>query len=271
MWNFKYHFFMSFIILCFVLSRQQVRAQDTDSLPHQLEVDHPLTIWPYARLSPRGHTPIHPDSVAKIKINTDGIKFPAPWISSLDVNFDYLNLYTYALDNRQRLEAGAGIMIKDRFYLNGSYGESYYASDRAYRNGDMISEGSFMRFGIDYKVNITPKAYLMLGAKYGMADFSSELHFEVFNPLFEDLSSSVKANNLSAQWYEIILTSEQEFFANVWLGWNVRAKRIISYTDFKEEDIINVYQIPGFGRTLGNWTGEINLLIKYRIPLKLFQ
>ena len=260
MWKFKFTLTLSLIFTVMAVFAQTEKIAKIEYMPMiefgSLEFTDSIPL------------PLHPDSITTYSVDYSKYKIPTPLITAVDVSFDYLNLYTYAVDNRQRIEYGAGIMLKNRLYLSGSKGSTYHATERAYRNALTENTGNFYRFGADYKMEITPTAWFYLGVRYGMATFDSEINYTNTNPLFEDDQGQFAKQNMQATWYEIVMTSEQEFFKNVWIGWNLRAKRPRFYDNYDE--LVEVNYIPGYGNTAGNWSLDLNLFIRNRLPLKLF-
>jgi hypothetical protein len=257
MWKYK----LSVIgLLCFIMG--SVHAQ-TDSLSNIEK----LSKIPFVEFAPLDSLPMHPDSIKGFDASKYPIKVPVPLFTSIDVQFDYLNLYTYAVDNRQRMEYGAGILLKNKIYLNATFGEVVHASERIYRNGETRSTGTFYRFGVDYKMDMKPQvAYLKIGLRYGESSYNNRIFYESSNPIFEPDFGVFNLTNGRANWVELVLTSEQKLWQLLWLGWNARLKRLIDFDDYTNE-IVNVHHVPGFGNTNGNYNVELNLFLKFKLPL----
>jgi hypothetical protein len=119
-----------------------------------------------------------------------------------------------------------------------------------------------MGLQVNYEYN--PGVFLYAGAKYGTSWFRDEITYEINSSLWEDYKETISRNGLRAQWGEVIAGSESKWKGNFYLGFIFRFKILIDYDQFEPAD---VYTIPGYGRTMYNTLGIINLYIKYRIPV----
>ncbi len=170
------------------------------------------------------------------------------------------------------------------FEINGDYRltKKYYAAaeigtEKITLNENSISttsNGGYLKVGIDYNAykNLAGMRNLIfVGARYGVAAFDQKLNnFNIAtrNSFFENpqLSSDLSSNGLTAHWAEFLAGLKAEVLNNLFLGFNVSLKLMI--TEDKPDSFDNTF-IPGFGKTnefsiVG--TG-FSYFISYYIPL----
>lgn len=190
---------------------------------------------------------------------------------SIGIAFDYLKLHTLLIDESEKWEGAVNFKIMDRVSVIGEYGIAELTPKEAYKNSDYKSEGDYYRIGLDYHLTVIPNNFLFIGLRYAQASFSENVSYEIGNPIFENETGELNRNNLSATWYEFVLTSEKKIrtirrkeipdFLSI--GFKFRLKSLQEYNDFDNFEIKN---IPGYGQTNIKLNPEFNLFIKFRIP-----
>ncbi len=186
--------------------------------------------------------------------------------------FDYLKLHTLALDDREKWEAAANITLFNHYSFIAELGTASLSPDDAYDNADYTSEGNYYRVGFDYQFNINPTNLFMLGLRYAAADYTEDVSFATNNPLFGGQSGEVYREELFAQWYELVISSEkmikrifkQDIKDILSLGFKFRLK---SFLDNPQFDYVETKYIPGYGGTINKINPEVNLYLKLRIPV----
>jgi len=170
-----------------------------------------------------------------------------------------------------KYEFGGGLLLFNTINLGGSYGYGDIEPSRAIDNGTYSSTGTYWRGGIGLLNQFKPEAKIGISLFYGQANFEDRGQYktlatstgEVFQDQFE-------RQNLRANWYEIVITSESwwrlrkaipdsklnKLFA---LGFDIRLRRIISYDQFAP---IDVHTIPGYGTVLNSNMIALNLFLK---------
>jgi len=191
---------------------------------------------------------------------------------NIDVAFDYLKLHTLLLDESEKWEGAVNFRIQEKVSIIGEYGIAELTPEEAYKNAEYKSSGNYYRIGLDYHMTVIPNNFLLLGLRYSQSSFDESIAYEIGNPIFENETGQLNRNNLSASWYEFVLTSERrvrkirkkdipDFLS---IGFKFRVKFLQEYDDFDDFEVKN---IPGYGRTNSKLNPEFNLYIKFRIPV----
>lgn len=191
---------------------------------------------------------------------------------SIGFAFDYLKLHTLLIDESEKWEGAVNFRIMDKVSVIGEYGIAELTPDEAYKNSEYKSEGNYYRIGLDYHMTVIPNNFLFLGLRYAQSSFNEYINYEIGNPVFENETGEIKRDNLSATWYEFVLTSEKKIrkirkkdipdFLSI--GFKFRLKSIQDYNEFDHFEIKN---IPGYGQTNIKLNPEFNLYIKFRVPV----
>jgi hypothetical protein len=112
---------------------------------------------------------------------------------------------------------------------------------------------------------------ISVGLRYGLSSFSQELNsYKIYNahPYWGELpavTASEQFNGLSASWIEVVTGLKAKMFNNVFVGFNVQLKTLV--TNKKPIGFDNLY-IPGYHRTYnGNFGIGVNYSVSYLIPL----
>jgi len=191
---------------------------------------------------------------------------------SIGVTFDYLKLHTLLIDQSEKWEAAVNFRILEKVSVIGEYGIAELTPEESYKNSDYKSEGNYFRVGLDYHMTVIPNNFLLLGLRYSQSSFNENIAYEIGNPIFKNETGQLKRNNLSAYWFEFVLTSEKKIrkirkrdipdFLSI--GFKFRLKSLQEYDNFDDFEVKN---IPGYGRTNIKLNPEFNLYIKFRIPV----
>lgn len=184
---------------------------------------------------------------------------------AIQVGLDLLKLGSFALDSETKYEGQFGLGYK-RLTLVLEAGYAYYASALAYKNSDNYSvEGNYYRVGFDYAFNIGAKSQILLGLRYGTSSFGHQGTFEVYSELWDNYITTVPSSQKSgatATWGEAIFGSQSNIAKNLHFGWYFRLRKIFDKTTY---DPIDIYYVPGYGKSIDNSVPAINIFLKYRI------
>jgi len=191
---------------------------------------------------------------------------------SVGIAFDYLKLHTLLLNDTEKWEGAINLHILEKVSLIGEFGTAELSPAEAYKNSDYTSEGNYIRIGLDYRFTIIPNNFLFLGLRYAQSSFSEDIIYEIENPIFENETGQLSRNDLSATWYEFVLTSEKKVRKIrkmdlpdiLSIGFKFRLKALQDYDNFADFEVKN---IPGYGQTNITLNPEFNLYIKFRIPV----
>ncbi len=170
-----------------------------------------------------------------------------------------LGRYNFYLDSN---------LYKD-YYLIFHFGNEEYLFDNTLI--EMSTSGSYAMLGIDYNLYDNWPGMdnqIMLGFSVGKASFSNTLQKYRINQssdVFpsETIISNKEFDNLSATWMEIRSAIQVELFKNIYVGYNISLKYLLS--DKKYPDFELTY-IPGFRRVNSNSSYGFGLqyFISYR-------
>lgn len=183
------------------------------------------------------------------------------------------------VDYENKQAFSAHLIFFDHFIVSGEYGSGEINPAEAFDNVTYNSEGSFLRYGLDYQVVIKTQNFLSLGFRKANAEYSDKgiVFIQSASDLSDDYRRTFSRNNLSANWWEIVLGSEtkltpfksteemnflNKLLDNFYLGLTFRLRFMLNY---EQQEGIDTYTIPGYGRTFDNSTPAVNLFLKYRV------
>jgi hypothetical protein len=136
------------------------------------------------------------------------------------------------------------------------------------------SKGSYLKVGFDYNLYenwLDMENIISIGLRYGVSAFSQELNgYKIYNPNpywgeLPLIPASEQFNGLNASWIEVVTGMKAKMFNNVFVGFNVQLKTLI--TNKRPNGFDNLY-IPGFNRTYnGSFGIGFNYTVSYFIPL----
>lgn len=185
-----------------------------------------------------------------------------PFLSAGAVSIDYGKLFGQFLDSESKLEAGGQVEFKGRYVVIGEFGHAQLTPNGAYQHTDYQSEGSYFRIGLGYKIDITPKNNLYFSARYARASFSDQgvINITSASGIFADIEDPFDRTGLSAQWYEAVMSSEARLWKGLSAGFHLRLKIMDKYD---KQEPLDVYSVPGYGRTFDRSIPALNLYLKY--------
>lgn len=175
---------------------------------------------------------------------------------------DYGKLLTIASDFETKYEGGIELLFKGKYALLIEAGNATLTPEGAYANGSYESTGVYYRFGGGYYVQRTPKNGLGIYALYGLSSFDELGVFRYQSPSATQpdfISDRIERSNLSANWWELVLYTDQSINDFMKLGLSLRYRQLISYDEFAP---IDVYAIPGYGKSFDNSIPAANLILK---------
>jgi hypothetical protein len=160
--------------------------------------------------------------------------------------------------------------VYKNFYAAIEFGHDNVTTIEDYLN--FTSEGSYVKFGGNYNAyenwaGMTNEIYV--GARYGLSFFNQTLNSytpNIYGTYFvsETVEPNTEYTDLSAQWIEFILGIRAETLKNVYMGFSIGFKSMISSKE--PENFQNLY-IPGFYKvSLNNLGFGFNYTLTYLIP-----
>ena len=186
----------------------------------------------------------------QIAIPADSVR----WLNGFTVNVDVASLVTSTLINNGIYSSEAGIQLdlKHKFFPTlevGFAGANKTSND----NINFKTNGLFERFGVDFnlrkkKPDSKPTNNLFTaGLRLGMSNFNYDVTNVTITDNYWGGSKTIEypTQNASKIWYEFVVGVQVEVINNLYLGWNIRNRNLLS------KDVIgNVspWYIPGFGQ-----------------------
>ncbi len=174
--------------------------------------------------------------------------------------------------NYRGLELVGDYRLTRRHYIAAEIGNEKKTVDETQLN--FTANGTYIKAGFDYNAYenwLGMQNMIYIGLRYGISSFSQTLNsYEIYNPdhYFDDaptINVNEKYNGLSAQWVEVAAGVKAEVFHNVYVGFSLQLKRLVSNN--KPNNFDNLY-IPGFNRTYdGDFGVGFNYTISYFLPL----
>ena len=194
------------------------------------------------------------------------------------LHLDYGKVLTLPFDFENKYEGGLVLEVLENIELVGEYGYWDKKSEQAIANGTYNSTGTYWRLGAGAVLPFnTPGNSLGLGFRYGESSFEDEGSFDVVSVdgLTSPFESSFSRQDLSASWISGVLTSmsalqlkrkEPESPLNrlFKIGFQFRWRFLRSYDrNVSDTDPIEVYTIPGYGRTISDNAVALNFFIRF--------
>lgn len=174
--------------------------------------------------------------------------------------------------NYQGLELVGDFRLNKKYYFAAELGSENKTTDDDQIN--FKTTGTYIKVGFDYNAHenwLDLENIISIGLRYGVSTFSQKINsYEVYNtnPYFgviPDKQSGQEFGGLSAQWIEVVAGMKTRVFDNFFVGFTLRANRIVS--NQKPVGFDNLY-IPGFNRTYGGDFGVgFNYTLTYFIPI----
>jgi len=176
------------------------------------------------------------------------------WLNGFTVNVDVASLVTstFVSNGIYSSEAGIQLDLKHKFFPTlelGVAGANKVSND----NINFKTNGVFERFGIDFnlrkkKPDSKPTNNLFTaGIRLGMSNFNYNVTNVSLTDTYWGGSEIINypTQNTTKLWYEFVVGVQVEVIRNLYLGWNLRVKNMLS------KDItgaVSPWYIPGFGQ-----------------------
>ncbi|PIB34763.1 hypothetical protein BFP72_04765 [Reichenbachiella sp. 5M10] len=186
-----------------------------------------------------------------------------PVLSEVSVMVDYGKLIAgLVLDTETKYEVGAQVVFYNKLVLVGEYGIATLNPRGAYVNADYQSEGSYYRVGLGYKIDMNQKNNFYLGIRYGHSTYSDQGNVRIVSEsgIYDTFLYPFEREDIHAQWFEAVLSSERRIWKGLYAGFNLRLRVMI---DYDNQAPLDVFSIPGYGRTFDHTVPAANLYIKY--------
>lgn len=186
------------------------------------------------------------------------------FLKAFEFGIDYGKLLTLPLDFENKAEVQLGLLTSANIRLSGEAGIGQLFPEEAFKNADYEVKGVYLRGGLDYFIPLGIKNTIYFGGRYAKSFFGDEGQFEIGSELWENFKQGIDRDDLTADWYEIVFGSENEWKPNLFLGWRFQLRILWEFENFEP---VRVYNIPGYGRTFDESIPALSLYIKYRFKL----
>ena len=176
-------------------------------------------------------------------------------------------------DDYEGIEINADLRILKNVYISSEIGKEKKIVTNDYLSTE--SKGNYLKAGGDYNMYtnwLGMDNLIYAGFRIGFSNFSQTVNnytiYDVNNQTWGQTSSFIPIVNddLNALWMEFIVGVKTQVLNNLFLGFNVQLKNLIS--EKTKNDIDNI-SIPGFNRTYDSSSlgSGFSYSISYLIPI----
>jgi hypothetical protein len=143
-----------------------------------------------------------------------------------------------------------------------------YFDDRLSYRFAYKSYGTYLKAGLEYNLFKVDEANnldnVLVGFRYGYAIQQHESpSYTVGNGYWSDYTGSIGTGFANTHWVEILFGIRTEIWKNWFMGWTIRASRIIAQN---HESSLEPAVIPGFGKYRGVVNAGFSYTIEYQLP-----
>ncbi|MEQ8627786.1 DUF6048 family protein [Ekhidna sp.] len=177
------------------------------------------------------------------------------------IYLDYGKLLTIPTNFETKYEGGIELLFIEKFPLIIEAGQATLTPEGAYSNGTYESEGFYYRIGAGYVSQFIPKNKIGISFRYASSTFNENGRIFIESPsgAQDDFVQSIKREDLTATWYELVVYSDRQINDLFSIGLNLRLRVLSSYD---EQAPIDVYAIPGYGRSFEDSVPAANFFLK---------
>lgn len=177
------------------------------------------------------------------------------------IYIDYGKLLTSPSNFETKYEGGIELLIKEKFPIILEVGSATLTPPSAYANGSYESNGNYYRVGAGIVSQIYPKNKLGISFRYGSSSFDENGTYaiESSSGKQDNYEREINRKNLSASWTELVVYSDRDLNDLFTIGLNIRFRMLNKYDSFNP---IDVYAIPGYGRSFDKIIPALNLFLK---------
>lgn len=168
---------------------------------------------------------------------------------------------------RRGLDLSLEYNFTPKLYLMLEGGYQYYEKENI--RIKYISEGNYLRVGVDYNVRKPVEQndhdIYYIGGRIGYASFQQEVpYYLLVNGFWGNSESSLSRVRNYAYWLEFVTGFKVEILKNWFLGMGLRLKMFV---DRDKNSIEPVQFVPGYARNYNSSVADFNYTIYYNIPL----
>ena len=195
-----------------------------------------------------------------------------PLFNGITIQGDISSVISSFISNGETYtyEASTQVDLKHKFFpvIEMGYGGANKTSNNAI---NFKTNGLYGRIGLDINL-LTPKKdekptsnLFLAGVRLGMSSFPYSVSNAIVTDDYWVGSQSINyANQITTKiWYEIVAGVRVEITKNVFMGWTVRSRNLLSQNPTGE---VSPWYIPGYGINADNNWG-FNYVIGYKFQL----
>jgi hypothetical protein len=170
---------------------------------------------------------------------------------------------------RTDVSVSADYRLKKNLYAAAEAG--WHTTSHSDSNYTYKGNGAFVTVGVDnnfLKKQDTKERFLFYGGvRYGFAHLNYEApSYTIYDSYWGDrVKGSFPKTSINAHWMELLIGIKAEVLKNLFLGWNIREKIMISGPD-KNSQFPPII-IPGFGSGIKSSQFDWQYTVSYSIPL----
>lgn len=206
------------------------------------------------------------------QIETDSISIKNKF--GLRAGVDLSKLLNSAFnDDYEGFEVNADLRILKNIYISAEIGTEKKIIFNDYLNTE--AKGNYLKAGGDYNMYtnwLGMDNLIYSGFRIGFSNFSQTINsytiYDVNNQPWGQATyyNPIVSDNLNALWMEFIVGIKTQILNNLFLGFNIQLKNLIS--DKTKNNIDNIY-IPGFNRTYDSSSlgSGFSYSISYLVPI----
>ncbi|MBW3545556.1 MAG: hypothetical protein KY428_08180 [Bacteroidetes bacterium] len=198
------------------------------------------------------------DTTGKEPLRLQGLRLGIdlkPWIQTLaSSERDAYNVHL-------RLDAGAGDLIRYGALLDITRLETNLQGDST----TYYNKGTAARLGV--YLNVIPEDedqnLVHIGISYGRSWFDESLSGYVKDKDYGDFPINRSSTSLQGGWLELSGGMQARVWKQFYLGYELQLKL---FPHFKDNEQVQIYEIPGFGRASRKSAVGFSYFLLYRIP-----
>ena len=174
---------------------------------------------------------------------------------------DYGKLLTLPSSFERKIEGGLEVLLYEHFPLIIEAGTGTLTPEGAFSNGTYESEGFYWRVGTGYINQFLPKNKIGLTLRYASSSYSEGARITIESPsgAQDNFVKVIDRKDLTASWYEVVIYSDRTLSDLFTIGVNIRLRILAEYD---EQSPIDVYAIPGYGRSFDRTVPAMNFFLK---------
>lgn len=211
---------------------------------------------------------------SKTKLVTDTIK--VPFFNGITVQGDVASVASSFLTNGDTHSYEAAIQADFKHKYFPVFELGYAGADKVtIDNVGFKTNGLFGRAGIDFNMLRQKKDskrttnLLLLGLRLGMTSFNyNTTNIAISDDYWGGSTQTINYNNIATTkiWYELTAGIRVEVLKNIFMGWTVRSKTLISND---VDGVVAPWYIPGFGINKSSNLGfNYTIGYKFQLPAK---